>query len=208
MFQNAARQYWRLKAQVGDEAGIKGMGCRIAPTFVLTAMHVVQGVKSGKAILDDGLWRWSLNRTWPQRDLALLELVDCTKPICGADPAATTFPSIADAQPFLGQSLGYLAHLSLRDEYGERSSHTYFGHGHVAFFKTGDAGEILFALGGGAIQRGFSGGPVFEPNGRIVGVLVQSLQYMPNLDHPLQGPSTLALFSPVAPIAVELTQLS
>jgi hypothetical protein len=211
MFKNAARQYWQLKCQVGHGATLQGtklfgLGCRLSPTHVLTAFHLVSA-KGPRVLLGDGLWNCDLEQKWVDRDLALLRITSVAKQLGPADEQQPVYPSVSSENPFLGASLGYLASLSLTSESGESSSHTYFGHGHVAFFTQNSHKQLVFALAGGAIQKGFSGGPVFSSNGLLTGVLVEALQYVPDLGHPSRAANAVALFSPVAPIAKELASL-
>ena len=54
-------------------------------------------------------------------------------------------------------------------------------------------------LTGGLIQKGFSGGPVFEENGNIIGVLIQSLRFPLDLDFPTISIATMPIMSAVFP---------
>ena len=196
MFVDACKQYWPLSCHVGSsESGASGLGCALSPAFVLTAHHVYQGNGPPVVVNTGGLWRCSVVREWVEDDLALLRKEEKIK-TAGADPVGT-FPGWSTRMPSLGQSLGFLA--SLR---GPRLR-TYFGQGHIAFFD-GEEG-LRFGLAGALVQRGFSGGPVFDPDAKLVGVLVEAYQFPTNLEPPTLV--SMPLFSPIARIAPQLQQL-
>jgi len=103
--------------------------------------------------------------------------------------------------------LGCMAWLRLLKEDGEPQGRTYFGQGHVAYFESGANDELLFALQGPTIEKGFSGGPVFSADGQLYGVLVQAVQHAPRLDERVLQINSMALFSPVGKLASEITKL-
>ena len=53
----------------------------------------------------------------------------------------------------------------------------------------------LYALDGGIMQKGSSGGPVFTSDGSIVGIIVQSWQFPVDLGHPQFRIETLPVMS-------------
>jgi S1-C subfamily serine protease len=77
----------------------------------------------------------------------------------------------------------------------------------VAYFEQGSNGELLFAMQGPTIEKGFSGGPVFSDDGRLYGVLVQAVQHAPNLSERALQIDSLALLSPIGRIAAEISEL-
>jgi hypothetical protein len=160
-----------------------------------------------RVLLDDGLWNCEIAGDWPARDLALLRVTSVAKPLGSSTGKPQRFPQLSERQPSIGETLGYLASLSLNDESGSSSGHTYFGQGHVAFFSQNRGHEVVFALAGGAIQKGFSGGPVFAPTGELVGVLVEALEYVPDLSHPFRAASAVAILAPVGPIAKAIANI-
>lgn len=211
MFENAARLYWQAKCEVGHgptvkETRIYGYGCQIAPGVVLTARHVI-GSTGARVLLDDGLWNADLAGEWPERDIALLRTSSLAKALGAGTGISTAYPRLSDSKPALGQVLGYVGSLVLNHAAFKATRHTYFGQGHVAFFTKNRDGELVFALAGGAIQKGFSGGPVFTPAGELTGVLVEALEYMPDLNHPARATNVVALLMPIAPIAEAISRL-
>lgn len=203
MFVSTCSLFWPLRCNVGggnQSAGkMHGMGCAISKKGVLTARHVyAQDCYEWPVVLhDEGLWRCKVVQEWPDLDLALLEKDELVHEAALEKP--TLFPEFHPGVLQLGQSLAYLAWLSTRAENGTERSVTYFGQGHVAFFD-GEK-EPSFALAGGVIQKGFSGGPVFSASGQLAGVLVRSFQFIANLSHPVPQPISIPIVSPVSPVA-------
>jgi S1-C subfamily serine protease len=211
MFADAARLFWQLKCQAGHGPSVAatriyGFGCQVSARHVLTALHVVNEADP-RVLLDDGLWNCDVVGDWPARDLALLRVTSVAKPVGSSTVKPQRFPQLSERQPSIGETLGYLASLSLNDESGSSSGHTYFGQGHVAFFSQNRSRELVFAMAGGAIQKGFSGGPVFTPTGDLVGVLVEALEYVPDLSHPFRSASAVAILAPIGPIAKAIADI-
>ncbi len=211
MFSIVAPKYWSLYCHVGgtsdSEPGkIHGLGCRVGRRLVLTAAHVYGQYDSPTVLLTDGLWKCSVLKAWPDLDVALLSADVAIKKKAKAEEP-TEFPALATRIPTMGTSLGYIGWLKLMDESGQRKGRTYFGQGHVAFFDEGLRGQTLIAVDGSAVEQGFSGGPAFTSDGVLCGVLVQALQYAPELSHPLRQVNALPLVSPIAPVSRELLAL-
>ena len=198
MFQDATRIYWALKSHVGSGRESRGLGCLLSSRHVLTAHHVYAGVGEPTALAPGGVWRCRAIAEWPDLDLGVLQTVDLLKPSDVLVP--TVFPAFDGNMPGLGQSLGFLAWLT-----SGRHRVTYFGQGHVAFFEPRERKALRFALAGAAVQRGFSGGPVYTPAGQLVGILVECFQFAANLEHPALV--SMPMFSPVAPVADELRKI-
>jgi hypothetical protein len=198
LFSDACRLYWSLKCHVGPAQTARGLGCALTPRHVLTAKHVFGDDPRPTVASSLGIWSCRVLREWPDADLAVLEQRELLRPADMSEPKR--YPEVSSKMPGLGQSLGYLAELHAP------KACTYFAQGHVAFFQKGEADELLFGLAGGLIQRGFSGGPVFTPAGQLVGVIVQSFQFVADLEH--RAVVSLPLFSPLARIAGELADLS
>jgi hypothetical protein len=211
MFSKAASRYWTLYCHVGGGNGatarkVHGLGCRLSPFHVLTAAHVFRDYEWPTALLGDGLWRCSVVKAWPDLDIALLCKTTHVR-INGTGQAQMEYPRLSERIPSLGCSLGYIGYLSLLEESGKRKGRTYFGQGHVAFFESGRNNQILLAVAGSAVQQGFSGGPVFTSDGVLTGVLVEALQYVPDLPHPVPGVNSLPLVAPIAEIHAEVSSL-
>ncbi len=165
MFSLAASKYWSWFCHVGgasssDTGLIYGLGCRIGKKHVLTAAHVFEQYEFPTAMIADGLWKCSVEKNWHNRDVAVLRIENILKKNGRSDEIAE-FPSLANQSPKIGTSLGYIGRLKLLDEAGQSKGRTYFGQGHVAFFEEGLRGQTLLAVDGSAVEKGFSGGPVF-----------------------------------------------
>jgi hypothetical protein len=208
MFSIAASKYWNLYCHVGSTNGtaparVHGLGCRIGPGFVLTAVHVYQQYQSPTVLLTNGLWECAVVQEWEQLDISLIRVTKQLK-ANGKGEEPEVYPSLASRIPSLGASLGYIGWLNLLDESGKHRGRTCFGQAHVAFFEKGLKGQTLLAIAGSAVQQGFSGVPVFEADGTLSGVLVEALQYVPELHHPVQQVNSLPLVSPIARIRDDL----
>jgi S1-C subfamily serine protease len=212
VFEQAAAQFFRLWTFVGrtdheQTPAIHGLGCRIAPGLVLTAAHVYAGGVAPTVGIDGDVWVCSVAAEWADRDIAVLR---AERKIRSFDPdrnSVPPYPQLATDLPRVGMQLGCMAWLRLREPDGNTRGRTYFGQGHVAYFEEGAHGELLFAMQGPTIEKGFSGGPVFSDDGRLFGVLVQAVQHAPNLSEQVLQIDSLALLSPVGKIAAEIAEL-
>ncbi len=211
MFCRAAPRYWILHCHVGGTSDASagrlfGLGCRVGSRLVLTAAHVYEKHDTPTVLLSDGLWLCSVAKEWSSLDIGLLRAERLLER--RSEPnEPTVFPQLSAKVPLLGTSLGYIGWLSLLEPNGDARGRTYFGQGHVAFFERGRRGQTLLAVDGSAVERGFSGGPAFTQDGELCAVLVQALQYAPNLGDTARQLNSLPLVSPIAPIREELVAL-
>ena len=211
MFEQAASRYFRLWTFVGRADGqqgpkVFGLGCHLAPGLVLTAAHVYGNSKEPTAGVNDDLWVCSIAAAWPDRDLAVLRAERRLRSF-GNDHTPPSYPELSSDLPRVGMQLGCMAWLDLNGPGGESRGRTYFGQGHVAFFEQGAHGELLFAMQGPTIEKGFSGGPVFSADGRLYGVLVQAVQHAPRLSDRVLQVNSMALLSPIGKIAADISRL-
>ena len=211
MFEQAAARYFRLWTFVGrverqQSAKVFGLGCHLAPGLVLTAAHVYAGAGEPTVSINGGLWACSVAAEWPDRDIAVLRAERKLQSL-GSDDTAPPYPQLAADLPRVGMQLGCMAWLKLLDPNGETRGRTYFGQGHIAYFDRGASGELLFAMQGPTIEKGFSGGPVFSSDGQLYGVLVQAVQHAPNLSERVLQINSMALLSPVGRVAADISKL-
>jgi hypothetical protein len=214
MFADSAKLHFLTCCDVGagsrDVRGqIFGKGCWLSETHVLTALHVWREIRDEYewpvAIRYDGLYRCEVVFEQADADLLVLEAVAKLEHADIAQPAK--YPGISSNQPFLGKTVGYLASLKV-PKGGVTDHHTYFASACVSMFmKTGSSKALYLALTGGLIQRGFSGGPVFEENGNVVGILVQSLRFPVDLDNPMLSIATMPIMSALFPHRNEIISL-
>lgn len=209
MFTNACKLFWNLTCNVGggsrrQSGQVHGLGCAISDRHVLTAQHVYSqhGYEWLIVIYAEGVWRCRIVKEWRNHDIALIEKEKLIKEAPLDHPNA--FPELYTSMPSWGQSLGYLAWLTTRKPQGKDHSVTYFGQGHVAFFELEGEEAPLFALAGGTVQKGFSGGPVFTSKGHLVGIIVRSFQFVADLNHPVPQIVSMPLVSPIAPLCKAL----
>lgn len=211
MFTEAARLHFQTCCDIGGgspnvHGKLFGKGCWLSDKHVLTALHVWQGISDDYewpvAIRHDGLYKCEIAFEQADADLLILRTVEKLKHANLHQPVK--YPGISANQAFLGKTVGYLATLKVPNAC-DTESHTYFASACVSMFmQTGASQGLYFALTGGLIQRGFSGGPVFEANGDIIGVLVQSLRFPVDPQNPTLSITTIPLMSPVLPYRSEI----
>ncbi len=171
--QSCLCRYWGI---VDDKIRVIGSGCLLASDLVLMARHLVIDTQTqgGEPTIfkRDGVFQCRIEWDNANSDLVLLRTVNCTKQ--SSQPPPTQFPVIGSVLPNQGMLLGYMA--CLRREGAHLINLPYFSSGHVSFIKHSDHEAMRYVFSGGIIEGGFSGGPVFQPNGSIIGVLVSAFQ--------------------------------
>jgi hypothetical protein len=212
MFTEAARLHFQTCYDVGGgsrnvQGKLFGKGCWLSENHILTALHVWQGISDvyewPVAIRHDGLYKCEIAFEQTDADLLVLKTVEKLK---HADfPQPVQYPGISANQPFLGTTVGYLATLKIPNAADDTDDRTYFASASVSMFMEAGASKgVFFALAGGLIQQGFSGGPVFEASGDVIGVLVQSLRFPVDPTNPLLSIATIPIMSPVQPYRSEI----
>jgi hypothetical protein len=89
-----------------------------------------------------------------------------------------------------------LTTIRLKDTAGKQSRYNSFSQASISMLmKDADSEHPKFALDSGIIQEGSSGGPVFTAEGYLVGVIVESLQFVVDQSHPLPNIVTLPIMS-------------
>ncbi|MDX6289986.1 MAG: Trypsin-like peptidase domain [Blastocatellia bacterium] len=204
MFLESAKLHFSTQAHVGGSSANKnaimyGKGCWLSKTHLLTACHIWRQVRQEYdwlvAIRYDGLYKCAIVFESAEADLLLLKI---DKKLADADLSIPQqYPPLSSRKSFLGQTVGYIA--SLKIPANENSGHTYFSMASVSMLMDGGQGVLRFALTGGLIQKGFSGGPVFEQNGDVVGILIQSLQFPLDPKDPRSSIAIVPIMSPVFP---------
>ena len=214
MFQKACQIFWDVNCQVGggknQKQGLHGMGCEVSPLHILTARHVWEETSAQYdypiVMKHDGIFRSEVAFESADHDLLLLK---CKKKISDCNfQKPQSYPKIFGKSLSLGVSVGYITALHLPQPSGDTSRHTCFSSTSVSFdFKDAKTQTRLIVLGGGIMQKGFSGGPVFTVDGSLVGIIVQSLQFATDCGHFSATSYTLPVMSPLFPFKSKIESL-
>ncbi len=180
MFRELCDTYLPCVREIGGGSAasqkVHGTGCLIGPTTLITARHVLTEMRAPSGArypmnlvyLHDGAYRAELAWELDPLDLAILRIEERVKAseVLQDDPAPPrTFPRICDpADVRLGSQLCYLSRPDGRP---------YFAPGFVASTVPMKPGEFVLS-GTGTIEHGYSGSPVFAPDGRLAGVITAS----------------------------------
>lgn len=209
MFLESAKLHFSTQAHVGGSSSngrgrTYGKGCRLSETHLLTASHVWQQAKQEfewpTAIRYDGLYRCEIAFEHAGADLLLLRI---DKKLTDSDLVVPDqYPKLSTRKPFPGQTVGYIASLKIPGD--ENSGHTYFSMASISMLVKSQPGTLRFGLTGGLIQKGFSGGPIFEQNGNVVGIIVQSLQFPLNPADSRWSIAIMPIISCIDPLRDEL----
>lgn len=168
MFQRACEIVEPCVCAVGSGRKLFGMGCLIANNLVLTARHVIQNNTGGPmAMIGIDGYDAELVYESEQRDVAALRLTTPIEPI--SEPFPEVRPRVSFAQPSRGVSVGYFGELHRRE-----TMHRCFMTACLSFHMRSGG----WALSGGFVESGFSGGPVFTSDGALCGVIIQMQQFM------------------------------
>ncbi len=206
MFEDAAKLHYAALGHVGGgsrhvKGELYGKGCWLSEKHILTARHIWLGLKDSfewpVAIRHDGLWKCEIVFEQANADLLLMKTV--TKLDNAELSQPNRYPGISANRPFLGRTVGYLASLNV-PEGDKENKHTYFSMSCISMFLPNSSVKAVhYALTGGLIQKGFSGGPVFEENGDMLGILIQSLRFPVDPENPILSFATMPIMSAVFP---------
>lgn len=154
----------------GEKPGY-GSGAVIAPNKILTAAHVLRQMKSDFRIhTRNGTYRVETAQPAHEKDLALLTLaVDVDVPTV---KASCRIPELLETLISAGNGLALPTHLGVLSVVGF----------HEVLHKWHKGNVVLVQ---GSVNQGDSGGPVFDKNGVIVGVVSSGYNY--NIPNPQTG---------------------
>lgn len=134
-----------------------GSGVHIGGGYILTAAHVINPFVPSKVVDDGGAihaveWRWTVK----EYDFALLKMQGN-----GGDVAASPLSCIS---PQVGSAIrgsGYAMDIGLVEVWGAVASKAR----EIGNWKSASSSDM-------SVLQGQSGGPVFNPNGEVVGLMV------------------------------------
>jgi Trypsin-like peptidase domain len=217
MFAKATSMYWRLQCNVGGGSAtvkgkLHGLGCLLSDTLIVTARHVwsEHAAKYSWVVVlkHDGLFRCSIVQESEKDDLLFLRAEDCLD-ATASKQAPAEYPQIYASIPVCGLSVGFLTWVIIAESGGAEEDYAAFSHCSVAMYskkkKVDD--PPLIVLSGGIFQKGSSGGPVYTPDGRLVGVIVQSWQFPTSRNHRFPTIVTAPVVMPLASYANIIAQM-
>ena len=159
-----------------DEIVVMGAGCLLAPNLVISARHLfTDAVKAGGELrISNRAGTYSADLVWkdPVLDVAVFRTTASLSKTDQTTP--TSFPKLATVLPEQGMLVGYMA--TLRREGGPVRNNKYFSSGFVSHLSHLNSPAVNYVLGAGFMEGGFSGGPVFQSDGSLIGVLVCAFQ--------------------------------
>lgn len=211
MFTNACRFYWNLVCSVGGgsttiKGKLHGKGCLLSPNHAITALHTVtdmfQRYTWPLLMKHDGLFKCEVVLESKGLDVALLKTTEKIEDFTLDQPLG--YPTIFSSNPFLGLSVGFIGVISLEGE-TENERHTTFSQASTSyFFGDKQSDGLRYALTGGFVQKGFSGGPVFGTNSELIGLIVMSKRFALDMEQPLASLYNLPVMSPLSSLKKDI----
>jgi S1-C subfamily serine protease len=178
MFQQACLMYEEVLCSFGGgthevKGKLHGAACLVSPRHVVTAAHNVQKAKTEYdwpvVSKFDGLFKCEVMAINETADVAILrateKLADAT-----IRKVPTRYPAIKNPTIGMGMTVGYMTWLQKKAS--RRSLFWYFSTASVSYLGECPDGNQRWVLSGGFVEPGFSGSPVFLPDGSLIGMLV------------------------------------
>ena len=166
---NALADFYALKPN-GRVAPL-GLGCALSGRHVLTAQHVLDQLPGGLKPVVAHKGRMAAFTTVissPKHDLALVEMGEIIEQK-KVDPAGPVTAKLSRETPLWGMSVGYFGRVRRSTPENQQNVNTCFMKAHLSFPVRDEAGS--WALTPSFLESGFGGGPVFLPDGRLIGVI-------------------------------------
>lgn len=208
MFQDAAKLYWKARCFVGGGSPsipgkIHGGGCQIADDLVVSALHVWTEISHQYdypvAGISSGLHRCEIIFQSDSHDVMLLRAVEKINDNSLYD--SVEYPKFCNDYPTVGMSVGFVSRLELYETIDNRRGHTFLGNGEVCMnIKSLDDEVHNFAISATVMQKGFSGSPVFRPDGTLIGVLIQTVRFRAEIEDLSAPVYQLPVFGSILPI--------
>jgi hypothetical protein len=212
MFQAAATNHFTWNCCVGGGSSTSrgqlfGIGCTLDAKHVLTANHIWAEINHRyewpTVLRRDGGFRCEVAFKSPQHDIMILRATEQMSD--GVSDSIVTYPTFAREPISLGSSVGFMSRLRLHRTIDDVASYTHFAFGTVAMNMPSEDGHApQFALSSTVSQQGFSGSPVFRPDGSIVGVLTGGLSFCADFQDDSAPIHRLPLVSPVYSVLQQL----
>lgn len=172
----------------------------VSPRVVVTAAHVVEKGGNGalRVGLRDGVWSTELAIYDLDADVAVAVLSQRLEEMSLNVGAPTSFPAVSDSPLCFGDSVALLGYLRRKDVETEKPvSQVIVTSGILSHWRKAGEQSVHWAVHGAFAEPGFSGGPVFTPDGRFVGVTSgNDLMYSQTA---LNAPMEFPLFAPLLP---------
>lgn len=206
MFQSACRIYKDCICLVGgarNEASFfRASGCFVSRIHVVTALHnVTEAQKEFDSPIvsrGDGVFRYEVLYSSDELDLALIEVTDKVSSDTGIIP--TDYPDLGPGEFSFGMTLGYMG-WRIR---GPHNNAKVFSMGTTSVVVGNQVEPERWTVIGGLAESGFSGSPVFNTGGELLGIVVTAAF----LDIQMDGRSEMAevavQISPLPDLAPEL----
>ncbi len=185
----------QISFRTSEEIEILGSGVLIAPGVAFCATHVIfphlENIANGKVtpicfgITKDGLQIWEIKATTccENSDISILALEFCSKP-----PRNNLFSlsQISTRTPAIGEELTICGFKASKDKFRNRENGAFtegavwISKGHVIEVFPNGRDRIMLPWPCLAIDvsstGGMSGGPVYDKNGSLVGILCSSIE--------------------------------
>jgi len=140
---------------------------------IFTVIHNFEGPgKSFAAPIvsrPDGIWQCRVVERVDKWDFAVLRVESLIDAHSGALP--DKYPSMG-ASWGVGSTVGYMTWMK-KVNVATRAEvrYKFFGHAHVSYFGADEVGNSRYILTPSFVEAGFSGGPIFNRDGMLIGLL-------------------------------------
>ncbi len=173
MFEQAARMIGEVLVSAGYEGKTYGRMVFVSPRLAITAKHVTD-IRPACIERWDGVWDFETVFEDPPGDIAVVRVTDLIRKPEPPVEAPARFPGLAERFLSCGSQIGILGLITRVDaETFETTTSKMFSAGFVGF-QVKHLGGRKWALQGAFAERGFGGGPAFNPAGRLVGLVCEA----------------------------------
>ncbi len=212
MYKSSTSMYKPLLCNIGggtdlSPGNLHSFGCLLSSSLIITTSHSWREIeaKYDWPVVSkyDGLFQCAIEYEDVKQDVLILSTNKLIRSCEGID-SPSSYPNISSTPPLLGESVGFITRLSLRDDSGELRPTT-FSESSIAMYVKGTPGH--FMLSGGLFQKGSSGSPVYLPDGTLIAIIVQTTQFVTDTVHPYPAIITAPVVAPVCLYATKIEEL-